>query len=256
MSTQESNTLIDRLFNAGAHFGFKKSRRHPTTIPYLFTSKDGNDIFDLEQSAALLTAAVAVVSEAAMNGKTILFVGTKDEVARIVKDSAEQAEQPYVTNRWIGGILTNFSEIKKRIARLANLEHEKVNGELDRKYTKKERVIINREIDKLKYNFGGITTMTRPADILVVVDPRHDSIAIAEARDLRIPVVGIMSSDCNIESVTYPITINDTLQSSVALALSELVKGIKTGKANYQPKPAVARESAGARTSRRPRSNA
>lgn len=253
MSTQDSNTLIDRMFSAGAHFGFKKSRRHPTTIPYLFTSKDGNDIFDLEKSAALLTHAVSVVTEAASHGKTILFVGTKDEISRIVKESAEQAEQPYVTNRWIGGMLTNFSEIKKRIARLASLEHEKTNGELDRKYTKKERVIINREIDKLKFNFGGIATVTRPADLMIVVDSRHDSIAIAEARDLKIPVIAIMSSDCNIGTVTYPITINDTLQSSVALALGELVKGIKLGKANYVPKPVAPREASVARPQRRPR---
>jgi len=254
MSTQESNQLIERLFNAGAHFGFKKSRRHPTTVPYLFTSKDGNDIFDLEKTAVLVNEAVEAVTNAATNGKTILFVGTKDEVARIVKDNAEQAEMPYVSNRWIGGMMTNFSEIKKRIARLDLLEQEKTSGELDRKYTKKERVIINREIDKLKFNFGGIATLTRPVDMMIVVDPRHDSIAVQEALDLKIPVVGILSSDCNASHINYPITVNDSLQSSVALVLGELVKGINAGKAAYVPKPVASTTARTPRTmTRRPR---
>lgn len=254
MSTQETNTLIDRLFSAGAHFGFKKSRRHPTAVPYIFTSKDGNDIFDLEKSASLVENAVKVVTEAATNGKTILFVGTKDEVARIVKDSAEKAEMPYVVNRWIGGMMTNFSEIKKRIARLEHLQQEMESGELERKYTKKERVLLNREIQKLQHNFGGIATITKPVDMMIVVDPRHDSIAVQEALDLKIPVVGILSSDCNAAKINYPIMVNDSLQSSVALVLSELVKGVVAGKAAYVPKPVETRETRPTRTNtRRPR---
>jgi small subunit ribosomal protein S2 len=257
MSTQDSQKLIDRLFSAGAHFGFKKSRRHPTMVPYLFTSKDGNDIIDLEQSAALLQSAVTVVTEAAKNGKNILFVGTKEEVVRIVKDAAEKAEMPYVVNRWIGGMLTNFSEIKKRIARLEHLLHEQANGELERKYTKKERVLINREIDKLKHNFGGIATLTRPADMMVVVDPRHDSIAVQEALDLKIPVIAIMSSDCNASSITHPVVVNDALQSSVSLVLNELASGITTGKAAYVPKPVAIRDTRTVRPqTRRPRRTA
>ncbi len=254
MSTQESNKLIDRLFSAGAHFGFKKSRRHPTVVPYLFTSKDGNDIFDLEKSAELIATATEAVTEAAKNGKIILFVGTKDEITRIVKDHAEKVEMPYVVNRWIGGMMTNFPEIKKRIARLEHLLHEKNNGELERKYTKKERVIINREIEKLQHNFGGIATLTRPADMMIVVDPRHDSIAVQEAMDRKIPIIGIMSSDCNATNIAYPITVNDTLQSSVALVLNELVQGIKAGKAAYVPKPVAPRETRAPRVAtRRPR---
>jgi len=235
MST--SSTLIDRLFAAGSHFGFKKSRRHPTVVPYLFTAKDGNDIIDIEQSAAQVEVAANVILEAAKNGKTVLFVGTKDEVARIVKDHADQIEVPYVTNRWIGGMMTNFSEIKKRIHRLETLEQEKVAGELDRKYTKKERVVINREVEKLKFNFGGIATITRPVDLMVVVDPRHDAIAVREAKDLHIPVVAIMSSDCDVSLVDYPVIVNDTLQSSVAVVMSEFTKAYAAGKSEYVPKP-------------------
>lgn len=234
-----SSSLIDKLFEAGAHFGFRKSRRHPTVVPFLFTSKEGNDIFDLEQSASQIQTATAVLEEAAKNGKVILFVGTKDEVSATVKRHAEMVSVPYVVNRWIGGMMTNFSEIKKRLLRLETLIHEKESGELDRKYTKKERVLINREVTKLQFNFGGIATITRPVDLMVIVDPRHDSIALEEAKDRKIPTIAIMSSDCDISQVTYPILVNDALQSSVTLVLDELTSAIERGKVSYVPKPAT-----------------
>jgi small subunit ribosomal protein S2 len=253
MSTPSTNNLIERLFSAGAHFGFKKSRRHPTVTQYLFTSKDGNDIFDLEQSAALIESAAAVLHEAGKNGKTVVFVGTKDEVAQVVKTSAEAAVMPFVTNRWIGGMLTNFSEIKKRIMRLESLSAERESGELDRKYTKKERVLINREIDKLNFNFAGIKSLTRTPDFMVVVDPRHDEIAVQEALDMRVPVIAIMSSDCDVKRVTYPVVVNDALQASVKVVLSELVAAFNSGKATYVPKPVAPRAATVDTRPRRPR---
>ena len=253
MSTPSTNNLIERLFAAGAHFGFKKSRRHPTVTPYLFASKDGNDIFDLEQSAALIEAAAAVLEEAGKNGKTVIFVGTKDEVSAVVKTSAEAALMPFVTNRWIGGMLTNWSEIKKRIMRLESLTAERESGELDRKYTKKERVMIQREIDKLNFNFSGIAALTRTPDLMVVVDPRHDVIAVQEAIDMRVPVIALMSSDCDIARVTYPVVVNDALQGSVKLVLAEMVAAFNTGKATYVPKPVVPRTSVVDSRARRPR---
>ncbi len=257
MSTQTTTNLIERLFSAGAHFGFKKSRRHPTVTPYLFTSKDGNDIFDLEQSAALIESAAAILNEAGKNGKTVIFVGTKDEVAKVVKDNAEKAAMPYVTNRWIGGMLTNFSEIKKRILRLESLSNERESGELDRKYTKKERVLINREIDKLIFNFEGIKSINKTPDFMVVVDPRHDSIAVQEALDMRVPVIAIMSSDCNAATITHPVFVNDALQASVSVVLGELVAAFQEGKAAFVPKPVAPRPviSSDSRT-RRPRTAA
>ncbi len=241
MSTHTTSNLIERLFSAGAHFGFKKSRRHPTVTSYLFTSKDGNDIFDLEQSATLIENAAAILHEAGKNGKTVIFVGTKDEVAKVVKDNAIKAAMPYVTNRWIGGMLTNFSEIKKRIIRLESLTNERESGELDRKYTKKERVLINREIDKLTFNFEGIKTITKTPDFMVVVDPRHDSIAVQEANDMRVPVIAIMSSDCNAAPITHPVFVNDALQASVNVVLGELVAAFAEGKAAFVPKPVAPR---------------
>ncbi len=237
-TTNNQSNLVERLFKAGAHFGFKKSRRHPTVIPYLFTTKDGNDIFDLEKTSTLITEAKELLKQAGLMGKTVLFVGTKDEAARLVKAAALKAEAPYVTNRWIGGILTNFTEIKKRLARLDALNHERESGELERKYTKKERVVIGREVDKLNFNFGGITTMTKLPDLMVVVDPRHDVVAVNEARSSRVPVMAIMSSDCDASKITYPIVVNDSLQASVDTVLAELVAAYIEGKAAYvAPKP-------------------
>tara|TARA_B100000508_G_C11465122_1_gene281327 strand:- start:7380 stop:8129 length:750 start_codon:yes stop_codon:yes gene_type:complete len=233
----ENSNLIDRLFQAGSHFGFKKSRRHPTVASFLYTTKDGNDIFDLEKTNSSLDAAKEVLKDAGLHGKTVLFVGTKDEASRLVKEAAEKTESPYVSNRWIGGMLTNFGEIKKRINRLDVLTQERESGELERKYTKKERVVLGREADKLSFNFFGISKMTKLPDLMMVVDPRHDEIAVTEAGDRNIPVVAIMGSDCDASKVTYPVVANDSLQTSVSLLLTELADAYAQGKAAYVPKP-------------------
>lgn len=239
MSTEKNETnLIERLFKAGSHFGFSKSRRHPSVTSFIFGNKNGTDIFDLEQTAEQIAAAKKILAEAGENGKTVLFVGTKEEISKIVKAEAEKVEMPYVTNRWIGGLLTNYSEIKKRIDRLKTLTAERESGELERKYIKKERVVIGREIDKLEFNFGGIKAIERTPALIVVVDPRHDFIAVTEANDLNIPVVAIMSSDCDAKKVQVPIMVNDALTTSVALTLAELTDAYAEGKKKYTPPPA------------------
>lgn len=233
--TEATSKLVGRLFSVGAHFGFTKSRRHPTVTPYIFGTKQGTDIIDLEKTSALLETAKTVLFEAGKAGKTVLFVGTKEEIAHLVRDNALKVTMPYVVNRWIGGMLTNFSEIRKRIARLNELTAQGESGELERKYTKKERVVIGRELDKLNFNFSGIKTIERNPHMLVIVDPRHDFIAAQEARDSKIPVVGIMSSDTNVRSITHPIIANDGLQASVALLLGELTDAYLAGKSEFVP---------------------
>lgn len=243
MSTENETNLIERLFKAGAHFGFSKSRRHPTVTPFIFANKEGTDIFDLEKTSALLEDAKAFLHEAGEKGKRVIFVGTKDEATKLVQKHAEEAEVPYVVNRWIGGMLTNFSEIKKRVERLKTLTTEGESGELERKYTKKERVLIGRETDKLTFNFGGIKDMDKLPQVMVVVDPRHDFIAVQEANDLNIPVVAIMNSDCDIKKVTKPIITNDALTVSIDLALTELTSAYLEGKKKYTPAPTAPRNS-------------
>ncbi len=236
-------TLIERLFKAGSHFGFSKSRRHPSVKKYIFTHKDGTDIFDLEQTSVLIENAAQVLKTAGAEGKTVLFVSTKPEASSIVHSFAVRTTMPFVTNRWIGGMLTNWSEIRKRIERMKTLIAERTSGELDRKYTKKERVVIGREIDKLEFNFGGISALDRLPHFLLVVDPRHDSIAVEEAKFMKVPVIAIMSSDCNAADITYPVIVNDALKASITLALEELVSAYEAGRATYVP-PAVVRTAA------------
>ena len=227
--------LVDRLFKAGSHFGFKKNRRHPSMKPYLFGSKLGNDVFDLERSAALLETAKEAIKKMGTDGKVVLFVGTKEEASALVRDRVEKLGYPFVTNRWVGGMITNWSEIKKRIGRLFDLIAMGESGELERKYTKKERVIINREQEKLIHNFGGIRAIEKHPDMMVIVDPRHDKLAVAEAKEKNIPTIGIMSSDNDIKQVTYPIIVNDTLKASLSLVLDELVDAYTEGKQAFTP---------------------
>lgn len=242
MSTPTNNSsLIERLFGVGAHFGFKKSRRHPTTAPFIFGTKEGNDIFNLEQSAKAIDTVKGILKEAAMNGKTVLFVGTKNEVVEAVKATATKISMPYVVNRWIGGMLTNLPEIRKRINRMESLVREQESGELERKYTKKERLLISRDLVKLNHNFQGISTITKTPDFMVIVDSRQESIALNEAIHLGIPTIAIMSSDCDASKITYPILVNDSLQGSVKLVLGELAAAISEGKAAFVPKTAPVR---------------
>lgn len=235
MSTETKQNLIERLFSAGAHFGFGKSRRHPTVTPYLYGTKQGTDIFDLEKTSELIINAQAVLEAAGRKGDTVLFVGTKDEVSQLVKTTAESVDMPYVSNRWIGGMLTNFSEIKKRIARLLELTQQGESGELERKYTKKERVMIGREMEKLAFNFGGVKAMERMPQLMVIVDPRHDIIAVREAIELGIPTIAITSSDGNLKDITYPVVVNDALRSSVTLTLKELTDAYAKGRSEFVP---------------------
>jgi small subunit ribosomal protein S2 len=230
-----SKTLIERLFTVGAHFGFSKSRRHPTATPYIFAHKQGTDIIDLEKTAVLLETAKTVLFEAGKQGKIVLFVGTKEEIVTTVRAHAESIDMPFVVNRWVGGMITNFSEIKKRLQRLSDLVSQGEAGVLERKYTKKERVIIGRELDKLTLNFGGIQKMERLPQVIVIADPRHDHVALTEARVLNIPVIGITSSDANLKLIQYPIVVNDGLQASVALILEELTSAYTAGKMEYTP---------------------
>lgn len=235
--TPDTKNLVDRLFSVGAHFGFSKSRRHPTVKPYLYGNKQGTDIFDLEKTSVLLTDAAGALQEAGKEGKTVLFVATKEEVRKVTREAAERTGMPFMVNRWIGGTLTNFTEIKKRIDRLITLMSEGESGELERKYTKKERVVIGRELNRLQFNFGGIKDLERIPQMMVVVDPRHDAIAVQEANELNIPIIGIMSSDNDLKKVTHPVVVNDALQASVSFVLGELVDAYLEGKKEYTPKP-------------------
>ena len=202
------------LFDVGAHYGRSKSRRHPTAAPFIFGTKDKNDVFDLEESAKRLEKALEAIATIAESGKQVLFVGGKEEVVAVVKNAAERAGAPFVAGRWIGGTLTNFKQIRRRIDRMEKLVTEREKGERT-KYTKLERLMLDREIEELEGRFGGLTEMRELPGALFVVDTAHEQIAVDEAKQMGVPVVALLSSDCDFASVTHPIPGNDSSLKSV-----------------------------------------
>lgn len=221
---------VDRLFGAGAHFAQLKSRRHPTMKPFIIGSKSKVELFDLAMSDAQLAEAKKAIAALARDGKTVLFVGGKREVSDLVRLAAERVGAPYVDGRWLGGTISNFTEIKKRIDRLADLTAKRESGELSKLYTKLERIYIDREIDRLTERLHGISDLERRPDAMVIVDTRHEAHATKEARDAGIPVIGIMSSDCNLKDAAYPVAVNDASRQTVTLVLEELTGAFETGR--------------------------
>lgn len=233
----DTNTdLIDRMFTAGAHFGYSKSRRHPSTAPYIFGLKNRVEIFNLEKTSDLLSGAKEYMKMMGAQKKTILFVGGKNEARSTILKAAEELNMPYVNGRWIGGTLTNFSEIKKRIDRLKELIEQKDKGELEAKYTKKEQLLLDREITDLKTTFGGVISLVGLPDALVIVDTKKEDIAFSEAKVKKLPVVGLLNSDSNMKKVDYPIVANDASQKSIGFVIDELVASYNEGV--NEPKPA------------------
>ncbi len=227
--TTETNKNLDELFKAGAHFGFGKSRRHPSSAPYIFGSKNKVDIFDLEKTQESLERACNFISELAAAKAIILFVGGKNEAQEIIKEEAEKLAQPYLAGRWIGGTLTNFPEIRKRIDMMTDLLSQKEKGELI-KYTKKERILIDRKIEKLQKMFWGIKDMTALPKALFIVDPRFEETALREAQNLKIPVVALCGSDNNIADIDYSIPANDSSIASIRFFVDKIAEAYNKGK--------------------------
>ncbi|MEK7147667.1 MAG: 30S ribosomal protein S2 [Patescibacteria group bacterium] len=227
-SSSEGNGVVDALFNVGAHFGFVKARRHPSAKPFIFGTKNKIEIFDLEKTSKELEKACQFVESKAKEGSLILFVGGKSEAREAVIKSGKELEMPYVPGRWIGGTLTNFSEIKRRIARLEELTSQREKGELA-KYTKKERLLIDREIDKLELYFGGLSTLKSLPKLIVVIDPKKENIAVSEAKKMKIPVVALAGSDSNLHEIDYAIPGNDSSRQTIQFILGEIVKSYKNG---------------------------
>lgn len=219
----EKSEMIERLFAAGAHFAYAPSRRHPSVAPFIFGSKGGTELFDLEKTAACLQHAIEFIASLAAARKIILFVGSKAEARVAVRRAAERLNQPYVASRWIGGTLTNFPEIRRRLNRLTELTSMREKGELA-KFTKRERLLIDREIADLEEMFGGIKGMSKLPDALVVVDPRTESTAVKEAIKLAIPVVALLNSDCDRATIAYPVPMNDATHTAITFVLDELAK--------------------------------
>jgi len=229
MTTVTDTAELKRLFDTGAHFAQVKSRRHPSMKPFLVGTKGRQEIIDLVKTTEQLEAAKAVMATLAKEGKTILFVGGKVEVAALVKKAAEEIGAPYVAARWLGGTISNWSEIKKRIDRLAEITEKGATGALTKQHTKLELVKIGREQKRLTERLDGITSMAKKPDALLVVDTKHEKHAVKEANDAGIPIIAVMSSDCDLSDAAYPIVANDTSRATVGLILSELTEAFQKG---------------------------
>ena len=227
--TATSGAGIERLFGVGAHFAQVKSRRHPSMRAYVLGAKGAVEIFDLKKTDEQIAAAKQAMAALARDGKTVLIVGGKREASDAVREIGKRLAQPYVAGRWLGGTITNFTEIKKRIDRLADLTGKRESGELGKIYTKLERVRIDREIDRLEERLEGIKTLTKRPDALLIVDTRHEGHATKEARQAGIPIIAVMSSDCDLKDATYPIVTNDASRQAISLVLNELAGAFENG---------------------------
>ena len=224
-----NNERIEEMFKAGAHFGYSKTRRHPSVAPYIFGVKNRVEIIDLEKTDELLEKALAFISSLAKEGKQILFVGGKNEARKALRAAAESVGMPFVDGRWIGGTLTTVPDIKKRLFKLEDLVKQKEKGELS-KYTKKERLVIDREIANLDRFFSGILAMKDLPKALVVIDSKKEIIAVTEAQKMNIPVIALGNTDCPVTGINYPIVANDASISSVAFFLDEIAKAYQKAK--------------------------
>jgi len=224
-----SEKLIESLFKAGAHFAYTKSRRHSSVKPFIFGVKNKIEIFDLEKTSLSLAVAKAFVKSIAEANGVVLFVGSKNESRDAIKKGALSIDMPYVAGRWIGGTLTNFPQIRKRVMKLEDLTSKKEKGELA-KYTKKERLLIDRDIEKLDRFFSGIVPMKETPKAIFMIDSKKESIALAEAMALGVPVVALCGSDNNLKNVDYPIPGNDSSISSIKFFVQEIVNSYKEGR--------------------------
>jgi small subunit ribosomal protein S2 len=220
---------VKRLFDTGAHFAQVKSRRHPSMKPYLLGAKGRREIVDLVKTEAQLAQAKAALAALAKEGKLVLFVGGKPEIAPVVEAAAARAGAPYVAGRWLGGTISNWSEIKKRIERLAKLSEERAAGTLAKQHTKLELVRLEREEKKLKTRLGGASELAKRPDALLVVDTARERHAVKEAKDAGLPIFAIMNSDCDLADATYPVVANDASRAAVALLLGELAEAYARG---------------------------
>ena len=224
-----SNISLSQLLEAGVHFGHKAYRWNPKMFPYIFSEVNNIHILDLVQSATLLKEAKTYLEDAAQDGKTFLFIGTKRQASTLIAQEAKRCDSYYVNHRWLGGMLTNWSTLKERIVYLKNLEQQEADGTFDL-LTKKEATLRRKELKKLRQHLDGIKTMNQLPDIAIVIDQKREMTAIRECRKLGIPIVSILDTNCDPDLVDIPIPGNDDAVRSIKLILKALTDSIIAGK--------------------------
>jgi small subunit ribosomal protein S2 len=218
------------LLESGVHFGHRTNKWDPRMKPYIFTERNGIHIIDLQQTSKLLNQAYNVIRDTVANGGTVLFVGTKRQAQETVAEEASRCGMPYVTERWMGGMLTNWSTMYARIQELERLEKMRDNNELDR-LTKKEGLLIGREITRLTTRLSGTRNMKRRPDLLFIVDVGREEAAVHEANLLNIPIVALVDTNCNPQAIDYVIPSNDDAIRAIKLLVAKVADAVLEGKA-------------------------
>ena len=221
---------IKQLLEAGAHFGHKTSRWHPKMAPYIHSKRQDSHIIDLTKTVEGLEKALPAITKAVEGGRKVLFVGTKKQVKEAVREAAESVNQPYVVERWVGGMLTNSATVNQQIKKLKTLEKRMESGELSKRYSKLEVQRYAEEIESLNTKYGGIKDLMGRPGILFVTDAIADANAIREAKTLNIPVVAIVDTNVNPDGIDYVIPANDDAIKGVKLLLDYVIEAIKEAK--------------------------
>jgi len=224
-STTSSTPTIEQLLAAGVHFGHQTRRWNPKMRRFIFAERNGIHIIDLQKTLRQIELAQKLVRDVVMRGENVLFVCTKQQLAGLVREQAERAGAMYITERWLGGLLTNFSTVKKQLRRMKELATGGESGEFEN-YTKKEQLMLSREREKLMKYFSGIGSMTRLPGLMIVVDSKKERIAVSEANKLGIPIVAIVDTNADPDVITVPIAGNDDAIRSVELIAKALADTI------------------------------
>ncbi len=222
-------TLLE-LLKSGAHFGHTTSRWNPKMKPYIYTVRNNIHILDLEKTQQGLAKAAKFAGELAAKGGAMLFVGTKRQTKEIVKEAAQSCGMPYVNVRWLGGTFTNFKTIQRTIRKLEKLENMKASGELASHYTKKERLMVEREIEKLKKLFEGIQNMKKLPEAIFVTDVKHDDIAVKEAQKSKVKIIGLVDTNCSPDGIDYVIPCNDDATKAVKIMADAIASSVSDGR--------------------------
>jgi small subunit ribosomal protein S2 len=234
---------LDALLQAGSHFGHLTRRWNPKMKPYIFMERNGIHIIDLKKTQEMLEAACNAVSNIVAEDKKVLFVGTKPQAKDVVAEEAKRSNAFYCTERWLGGMLTNFSTIRKSVKRLTNIEKMESDGTFE-SITKKERLFLTREREKLQDVLSGIVEMSRLPGALFVVDVKKEAIAVNEARKLAIPVVAIVDTNCDPDGIDFPVPANDDALKSVQLITKAIADAVIEGSQRAAAQKAAQAEAA------------
>lgn len=228
------------LLESGVHFGHRTQKWHPNMKPYIFTERNGIHIIDLQKTVKALEQAYGLVRDTVAAGGVVLFAGTKRQAQETIQDEATRANMPYVTTRWLGGMLTNWRTIRQRVNEMERLERMREKGDFDR-LTKKEALLLTREIDRLEILFGGIRTLANLPDLLFVVDVRREQTAVHEANLLKIPVIAMVDTNCDPSDIDYVVPSNDDAIRAIKLLVGKIADAAIEGKAMRKEEEPITR---------------